>query len=376
MIVHRVQQGERLSTIAQAYGVSTGSIVDANPAMPPRMLPSGERVFAALAEGDDLIIPVERSVGLGAGHNLYPYGVGAPETTDELEKRCPHGWYKDGADAQGRKRCAPSPKPGFLTMEYLRTFAPDSGIEHPKRRVSVPGRVSDPHAEKVLASLGVTSADLKQAEKDSTAYRVVCDAPGCGARTTLYATVEQAMGEARKQGFVRDADKPDDWYCPAHAKDVRRVSTSMLADGPDMDEGAMDRMRAKFGVLGAVPPPPADPLPPHTFCDQGGTYHAGLCYFPSQFDMTVNPPSCDAHYVFVDKATGCAPDSNDPPPATSNPIDDCAKQGGIYDAKLNTCVMPQPTTARPYTPWLIGGSIVLATGAAVAAVLLLTRNPK
>ncbi len=66
MLVHRVRQGDRLSTLASAYGLHADAIIAANPGKPTALLPSGQRVFASLAEGDDIAIP--QMLGNAVGH--------------------------------------------------------------------------------------------------------------------------------------------------------------------------------------------------------------------------------------------------------------------------------------------------------------------
>ena len=55
--IHRVGPGERLSEIAVLHGVPYQDIVAANPGKPLACLASGEVVFAALAEGEDIEVP-------------------------------------------------------------------------------------------------------------------------------------------------------------------------------------------------------------------------------------------------------------------------------------------------------------------------------
>lgn len=69
MTMHRVQDGEKLSEIAQAYGISTDQIVAANPAKEAVTLVSGEQVFASLAAGEDIELPPGV---LGAAESDYP----------------------------------------------------------------------------------------------------------------------------------------------------------------------------------------------------------------------------------------------------------------------------------------------------------------
>lgn len=57
MITHLVREGEKLSRIAALYGTSTDVIVDRNQHRPSVQLLSGERVFASLSAGDELLVP-------------------------------------------------------------------------------------------------------------------------------------------------------------------------------------------------------------------------------------------------------------------------------------------------------------------------------
>lgn len=68
MTMHRVEQGQRLSEIAEKYGTSTEEIVRANPAKEAITLPSGKQVFASLAAGEDIELPGV----LGAAESDYP----------------------------------------------------------------------------------------------------------------------------------------------------------------------------------------------------------------------------------------------------------------------------------------------------------------
>lgn len=56
IIIHLVREGEKLSGIAARYRTTTDAIVDRNKHRPSVQLPSGERVFASLAAGDELIV--------------------------------------------------------------------------------------------------------------------------------------------------------------------------------------------------------------------------------------------------------------------------------------------------------------------------------
>lgn len=58
MTRYRVSEGERLSAIAKHFNTTTDAIVDANPARAHVLLSSGERVFADLAGGDEIDIPM------------------------------------------------------------------------------------------------------------------------------------------------------------------------------------------------------------------------------------------------------------------------------------------------------------------------------
>lgn len=58
MTRYRVSEGERLSAIAKHFNTTTDAIVDANPARSHVLLTSGERVFADLAGGDEIDIPM------------------------------------------------------------------------------------------------------------------------------------------------------------------------------------------------------------------------------------------------------------------------------------------------------------------------------
>lgn len=51
MTKHRVQQGEKLSTIAARYGVSHQAFLGSNPDRETTTLPSGETVFRSLSTG-------------------------------------------------------------------------------------------------------------------------------------------------------------------------------------------------------------------------------------------------------------------------------------------------------------------------------------
>lgn len=62
MTTYRVGEGDRLSSIARRFSTTTDAIVHANPARGRRTLEGGELVFASLAAGDELFIPM-----LGAG---------------------------------------------------------------------------------------------------------------------------------------------------------------------------------------------------------------------------------------------------------------------------------------------------------------------
>lgn len=70
MIRYNVEDGDRLSDIAYRHGLSTDQIVAANPHRASVTLDSGERVFASLASGDDIELPLEarpaRFVALGS----------------------------------------------------------------------------------------------------------------------------------------------------------------------------------------------------------------------------------------------------------------------------------------------------------------------
>jgi hypothetical protein len=57
VIRHAVKPGERLSAIAALHGVAADDIVTANPHKPTALLPSGARVFASLALGEELAVP-------------------------------------------------------------------------------------------------------------------------------------------------------------------------------------------------------------------------------------------------------------------------------------------------------------------------------
>ena len=57
MTKHRVQQGEKLSTIAARYGVSHQAFLGSNPDRETTTLPSGETVFRSLSIGDELLVP-------------------------------------------------------------------------------------------------------------------------------------------------------------------------------------------------------------------------------------------------------------------------------------------------------------------------------
>lgn len=59
MIRYSVEDGDRLSDIARRHGLSTDQIVAANPQRASVMLESGEKVFASLAAGDDIDLPLE-----------------------------------------------------------------------------------------------------------------------------------------------------------------------------------------------------------------------------------------------------------------------------------------------------------------------------
>lgn len=59
MIRYTVKDGDRLSDIARGLGLSTDEIVAANPNREAVTLASGERVFASLAMGDDIEIPID-----------------------------------------------------------------------------------------------------------------------------------------------------------------------------------------------------------------------------------------------------------------------------------------------------------------------------
>lgn len=59
MIRYSVQDGDRLSTIAERYELSTDEIVAANPHRASVTLDSGEKVFASLAAGDDIDLPLD-----------------------------------------------------------------------------------------------------------------------------------------------------------------------------------------------------------------------------------------------------------------------------------------------------------------------------
>lgn len=67
MTMHRVQDGEKLSEIAKAYGTTTDQIVRWNPEKEAVVLPSGERVFATLSAGEDIELP-----GVLGDGELYP----------------------------------------------------------------------------------------------------------------------------------------------------------------------------------------------------------------------------------------------------------------------------------------------------------------
>lgn len=57
MMIHQVREGERLSEIAALHGTTTDAIVERNKHRPAVQLASGERVFASLAAGDELVMP-------------------------------------------------------------------------------------------------------------------------------------------------------------------------------------------------------------------------------------------------------------------------------------------------------------------------------
>lgn len=59
MIRYRVEDGERLSEIARRHELSTDQIVAANPHRASVTLDSGEQVFASLAAGDDIDLPLD-----------------------------------------------------------------------------------------------------------------------------------------------------------------------------------------------------------------------------------------------------------------------------------------------------------------------------
>lgn len=56
-MIHTVQQGERLSEIAHAYGVDVREVLAANPQKARVQLPSGAQVFQSLAAGEDIELP-------------------------------------------------------------------------------------------------------------------------------------------------------------------------------------------------------------------------------------------------------------------------------------------------------------------------------
>ena len=61
---HRIQPGDRLSSIAHAYGIAPRALLDANKHKPRTLLGSGIEVFASLAAGEELIIPTLGHAGL------------------------------------------------------------------------------------------------------------------------------------------------------------------------------------------------------------------------------------------------------------------------------------------------------------------------
>lgn len=80
MIRYSVQDGDRLSTIAERYELSTDEIVAANPHRASVTLDSGEKVFASLAAGDDIEIPLDarpaRSVYVAADGERFTHIAG------------------------------------------------------------------------------------------------------------------------------------------------------------------------------------------------------------------------------------------------------------------------------------------------------------
>lgn len=57
MIRHTVQEGEKLSDIAGAYGIDVRDVLAANPQKARVALPSGVQVFQSLSAGEDLELP-------------------------------------------------------------------------------------------------------------------------------------------------------------------------------------------------------------------------------------------------------------------------------------------------------------------------------
>lgn len=86
MIIHLVREGERLSDIAARYQTTTDAIVDRNQHRPAVQLPSGERVFASLAAGDELLVLGASSGGGGFAGMANPAAV----YCDELGGKFPN----------------------------------------------------------------------------------------------------------------------------------------------------------------------------------------------------------------------------------------------------------------------------------------------
>lgn len=86
MIIVLVREGEKLSDIASRYGTTTDAIVKCNRHRPSVQLASGERVFASLSAGDEILMPA--SAGMANPASVYCGELGGKLSVGATQGDC------------------------------------------------------------------------------------------------------------------------------------------------------------------------------------------------------------------------------------------------------------------------------------------------